>query len=1083
MKIFNQILLVLSSSLLFSQFSLYNHPELEWKTIETEHFKIHFHQGTERSAREAATAAEMVYQPITDLYDFRPTTKTEIIIKDVDDYSNGSAYFFENMIEIWAKPLDYDLRGSHRWIQDVVAHEFTHIVQIGKSTKFNKHLLGGYIQTLGYEEEKREDVLYGYPNEIVSYPVFPSVALPLWLAEGTAQHMYNEIYFDYWDSVRDMLLRDRIINDTMFSFNQMNSFGKCGMGNELVYNFGYSLVGYISEVYGESALREISISLAKPLNYSINRAIKDATGLTGDDVYKNWINSLKDSYDKQASSINDRNDYQILQSEGITNINPRWSPSSTKIAYLSDKGHDYYGRTSLYIYSTVDSTHEKIKSGVKSIPAWINDSLIVYTKLSKPNKEGSKFFDLYSFDIIEEKEEQLTESLRLFSPVYDEENDKIIAINTYDGTSNLVVGNRDFSEYEILTKFKDGIQIYSVCLFNGNYLIDAVTNHERDLYVIDSQTGDIAEFKKEPWDIRDPKYVNNTIIYSDDKDGIYNLYIQNDQESGYITDLIGGAFKPDISADGRVVFSIYMDGGYKLAIIDNPEIIDEDKEYYSRPTSILVDQQFEGIATNYEEKMTGPFFFPRLMFDYGTVKPGFYFFDNEALRFLSILGGITYNSKKDLDMFLLFDYNKNKFSYYFNFYWMTRHTSREHLFIRANGDPIANILYDVDYTYHVFAADIGSRFVVKEHKFWMYYTFMTSRQFYDVIWSQNLPDEYVEDFLYGNEPTYYIFDDAYDFFRGHSVAIKYEYDARNRHYLYSMIPNKGYKINSTLSYEKNNVFEEFRVNEDTQQFSPFLANHDTWRFIFDFSKYSKITLNEGKNFVSITNNLIYNRLSNDDVNDAIYFYGGGLPGIKGYSYYEPTLQGPELFMLNNEISLQLFNSKADGPSIFSLSAASFGLIYQIGKSNNARIISRWSYPDYRYIDSVGTYITLDDYNQNNYEGELIEFNFEDHLQTWLDEDNLSNVQFDALDKDDNIPDQYESEIDVNVYNDNVEDYESMREVKKRYERTKYSIGLVFKLFGFSFYSYPTALTYECHMPYKDSFNSSGRHYIKLLFDF
>ena len=57
MKIFNQILLVLSSSLLFSQFSLYNHPELEWKTIETQHFKIHFHQGTERSAREAATAA------------------------------------------------------------------------------------------------------------------------------------------------------------------------------------------------------------------------------------------------------------------------------------------------------------------------------------------------------------------------------------------------------------------------------------------------------------------------------------------------------------------------------------------------------------------------------------------------------------------------------------------------------------------------------------------------------------------------------------------------------------------------------------------------------------------------------------------------------------------------------------------------------------------------------------------------------------------------------------------------------------------------------------------------------------------
>ena len=1049
------IISIFICSSLLAQYNWYNHSELEWQTIETEHFKVHFHEGTERSAREAAEAAEFVYKPITDLYDFIPKDKTEIVIKDVDDYSNGSAYFFENMIEIWAKPLDYDLRGSHRWIQDVVAHEFTHIVQIGKSTKFGKHILGGYVQTLGYEEEKRDDVLYGYPNEIVSYPVFPSISLPLWLAEGTAQHMYDKVFFDYWDSIRDMILRDRILNDNMFTFNQMNSFGKCGMGNELVYNFGYSLVEYISDIYGESALKEISISLSRPLNYSINRSIKEATGLSGDDVYNNWIGSKKDSYQNQISNIKDNKDYVILQSDGITNINPRWSPSSKKIAYLSDKGNDYYGRTNLYVYSVLDSTHEKIKSAVKSIPAWINDSLIVYTKLSKPDKNGSKFFDLYSFDMIEEKEEQLTEGLRLFSPVYDKENNRIVGVNTYDGTSNLVVGNQDFSEYEVLTNFNNGMQIYSVSLYNDDYLVDAVTNHERDLYIINSITGEISEFKKYPWDLRDPKYINNTLIYSDDKDGIYNLYMKNSEIDGYITDLVGGAFKPDISKDGKVVFSLYDKGGYKIAIINNPTLIKKEKQYFTRPSSVLVNQQYEGIATGYTQKMTGPFFFPRLMFDYDTVKPGFYFFDNEALRSLTILGGLTYNSKKDLDLFLLFDYNKSKFSYYFNFYWITRHTNKEHLFIRANGATVDNIVYDVDYMYQVFSADIGSRFIIKDHKFWMYYTFMSSRQFYDVVFSQNLPDEYVDDFLYGNEPTYYIFDDAYDYFRGHSISMKYEYDGRNRHYLYSMIPNKGFKINSLLAYEKNNIFEEFRVNEDYGGFSPYLKGHNTWRFIFDFSKYSKINLKNGNNFISITNNIIYNRLSNEDINDAVYFYGGGLPGIKGYSFYEPTLQGPELFMTNNEISVQLFNSKADGISFYSLSAASFGLIYQAGKSFNARIISRWNYPD----------------------------DLKEDLQNWLEDDNLSNLQFDALDKDNNIPNEYESEINVNVYNGNEEDYETMEQLKNRYNSTKQSIGLIFKLFGFSFYSYPTALTYECHMPYKNSSHSDSRHYVKLLFDF
>ena len=68
--------------------------------------------------------------------------------------------------------------------------------------RYGDKLLGAYIQKLGYEDEKRDDVLYGYPNEIISYPISPGVSIPLWLAEGTAQHMYDELFFDYWDSIR-----------------------------------------------------------------------------------------------------------------------------------------------------------------------------------------------------------------------------------------------------------------------------------------------------------------------------------------------------------------------------------------------------------------------------------------------------------------------------------------------------------------------------------------------------------------------------------------------------------------------------------------------------------------------------------------------------------------------------------------------------------------------------------------------------------------------------------------------------------------------------------------------------------------
>ena len=65
------------------------------------------------------------------------------------------------------------------------------------SIKFSNNLPAIYIQIIDYEDEKREDVLYGYPNQIISYPIMPGVILPMWLAEGTAQYMTNKIHFDY----------------------------------------------------------------------------------------------------------------------------------------------------------------------------------------------------------------------------------------------------------------------------------------------------------------------------------------------------------------------------------------------------------------------------------------------------------------------------------------------------------------------------------------------------------------------------------------------------------------------------------------------------------------------------------------------------------------------------------------------------------------------------------------------------------------------------------------------------------------------------------------------------------------------
>lgn len=81
--------------LLFAQEDFdFVHPELSWRTIETDHFFVHYHDGAERTGRVVAKIAEEIYGPVTSLYNHRPEQKVSFVIKDYDDYSNGASYAF-----------------------------------------------------------------------------------------------------------------------------------------------------------------------------------------------------------------------------------------------------------------------------------------------------------------------------------------------------------------------------------------------------------------------------------------------------------------------------------------------------------------------------------------------------------------------------------------------------------------------------------------------------------------------------------------------------------------------------------------------------------------------------------------------------------------------------------------------------------------------------------------------------------------------------------------------------------------------------------------------------------------------------
>ena len=892
----------------------YNHPELDWQTIETNHFNIHYYSDTEQSAREGANVAEQIYPFITELYQYEPFDKTDIVFTDVDDISNGAAYFYDNKIIIWTSPLEFELRGSHRWLQNVITHEFTHIVSIQRAQKFGKSIPGGYVQWIGYEKEKRPDVLYGYPNTLVSYPI-PGTAVPPWLAEGVAQYMYPGADWDNWDSIRDMILRDKILNHSMISWREMNTFGKSGVGNESVYNSGFALSRYLAVKYGPESLERIMSFLSKPMNYSINKAMKDATGKDGKQVYADFLSVLESRYETLTESVVENEvKGRVIQDKGTANLFPIWNKDGTKVAYLSNQDHDYFGNTDLFVMDLKTNTSQKIIDGVYSKPAWNGESIYYAKKAKMPNKVGSRYYDLYEYEMTTNKEFRLTRDARAFSPVFVSNDSALFYLATYDGTQNIfkidlksksTVKITNFNNREIIGGLKyDGE--------NHRLVFDMTTHHFRNIHYLslsDSTSG--AILNNELWDERQSDNSKWGMVYSDDRSGIFNLYFIGSEMQGYLTNVPGGAFMSDIHDSGKIVYSLYENGQYKLAVLDSLQIVDDNTVgytplYFQRNKNLNppLNSTIQSEPKKYKDHFPPMFTMPRMTMDYESFKPGFYFYSSEILDKVSLIGGASMNQSKDLDLFFLFEYRHLFPTLFFETFYLTRNT-------------------DEQTAYSVYKLDNNLKFRLVEFRGGVQIPFYGTQFELYGKWAQYRAS--IKEQVVGKPQLKSGI--GYDYFRGKEAGLKWNLKQFKRRIDQNINP-VGYEINFTVAKEWNQFIDGLDLSESGTLVSKF-NNHNLVRtelrgkYLWEIPNTNRWTISLGGQAGWISNTM---------ADSFFHFFAGGMPGLKGYPFY--SLEGTNMAIGEVGLRIPLFREKHIPMGWFTLQHSTIGLIGQMGDAWN-----------------------------------------------------------------------------------------------------------------------------------------------------
>ncbi len=962
------LILVFLITGLRAQFIDYNHPELRWQTFETKHFVVHFHQGTRRTALLVGKIAEEIYPHITGLYNYRPKDKIHFIIKDTDDYSNGGSFFFDNKIEIWASNLDYIMRGTKNWLRDVVTHEFTHMISIQKMIKTNLLFPYGFFQVFGYEKERRKDVVRGFPNVLVSYPL-SSINLPVWFAEGVAQHQAPGARYDYRDPNREMILRDRILHERLLTYNSMTVFGKGSHGNESAYNLGFSFVNYLTRRFGEGVLEKITAASSRWYNWTFEGVLKKVTGLPADALYKAWKDSLSQVYLARTATIRKHLvKGQPIENRGSANLYPVWAPDGKRLAYVSNAGEDYFSMNRLVLYDVQKGTKKTLSQNITSSLSWSPDGRFLVYARQKRNDHGSAFNDLFLYDLQKEKEIRLTRNLRGRNPDFSRDGKKIVFVTETNGLNQLNVyylpekfeeefSNRVYfnmedgqlsvnrpekgnwrevrfkgGKIEQLLYYDNARQIYHPrWMANDSAIVfDTAEDYGRDIFVLNLKSKKVRPLIATPVEERYP-FVSedgNHLLYSAANTGIYNIY-QLDLKTGQtqlLTNVAGGALMPAVDASGNLAYACYDSLGYHIYKLDNPQPVQEQwAVYQNNYLSTIPKKNFDNTVPAdvrfkpYKQTFGKVHILPRLLIDYGTVKPGLYVVSDDVLGKYNLVGGAAVNKDFDYDLYGYFQMNIFKPSLFVEVF-NTSANIKDTLSI-PRGDY--SLHYNRDVNFDLTEARVGLQY------YWKPYLKLSVagvwRRYNAKISSPQVYDPYRKRW----EPPFTF---HYNYLKGYAVEFKAIADMVHQDVNKHIAPSGGRYLSFFYSLEMSDFLKDFALSGIGLR--EIYRNYTYNQFELDWEEYFRNPLIKSHTLSLRVNAGYIDR----KVDSFFHLYAGGLLGMKGYSYF--SIEGRHKLILTAAYRFPLLTNMDWLIGHVYFDKLYFGVFFDYGNA--------WNYSDKRF---------------------------------------------------------------------------------------------------------------------------------------
>lgn len=533
-----------------------NPPQILWKTIKSEHFKVIFPNAIKSEAERVANTLEWVYKYDTKTLDVKPKP-VSIVLYNRSTTSNAYAALGPRRMGWYLTPPQaVSSLGSIDWAQLLAVHEYRHVVQYAKNkkhfTKFATYLFGDMGQEMA------------------------RWSIPDWFFEGDAIVLETALTKGGRGRIPafSMAIRTYSIEKEHFNYDQayLGSYKRYYPNH---YYLGYPLTAFGRVKYGADIWDKVLERTAKISfwPYAFGTSVKNYTGLNMKKFYNKAMVEYDSAWTKQLNNVQltDASIKNTKAKKSWTNyFNPQYDGKGNIIV-----GKECLGKIAAFYRIYPDGKEEKIKDTDAGIFNYSNGRISWARTIPDIRWGEQSFTDIVVLDLKTKKERYVTKKGKYFSPVISPDGSKIAAVKHGADQKNYLVILHSGSGKE-LAKYQVGKNDYirtPVWSSDGNFVAFTHAKYNGPaLSVLKVQNGKIFNVKPYSYEnIGRPVFYKDFIIYNSSFSGIGNIYAVNifTQESYLVTSRRFGAYNAAVSEkNDKMLFQDYGKEGFDIAEMD-----------------------------------------------------------------------------------------------------------------------------------------------------------------------------------------------------------------------------------------------------------------------------------------------------------------------------------------------------------------------------------------------------------------------------------------------------------------------------------------------------------------------------------